>query len=111
MPATGGEEMSKIKHPKAKKETSLKRDRRKALGDNSKAWRKAIPLQKALSHRATRRAATQATQALQTSPEPEVDVAADARLAAVRGWERVAFRKKPDKPLGERVARKLARRP
>jgi hypothetical protein len=38
-------------------------------------------------------------------------VAADARLAAVRGWERVAFRKKPDKPLGDRVARKLARRP
>jgi hypothetical protein len=103
--------MSKIKHPKAKKETSLKRDRRNAYGENSKASRKAIPLQKALSHRATRRAATQATQALQTSPEPEVDVAADARLAAVRGWERVAFRKKPDKPLGERVARKLARRP
>lgn len=94
--------MSKLKSPQEKKQASLEYDRRNAYFENDKSSRKNIPRSKQLSHQATRRAANQPLQKLQS----EVDdaQAEEAELSArTRGIAkaRVAFRKRPDATLRE----------
>lgn len=102
--------MSKLKHPHAKKTASLEHDRRATSGESPKVPRKAVSQRKALSHRATRRASTLATHAVEREAAPELEDAAEVKLAGAAVKARKAFKKTPDTPLGQHVTRKLTRR-
>lgn len=96
--------------PQEKKRLSYERDRRNDYGENDKASRKAIPLRKRLAARGSRRAARAALPGgWDAIPEEEVEQAENKMLAAEqRAYLR--WRKAPDIPLAEYLARKRARR-
>ena len=99
--------MGRKKSPQQKKAESLKKDRRNAYGENSKSSRKNIPRAKARDHREARRTVRQSlTKARGAKGERAVD---DAQTEATTK-RHPRFTKKPDRPLGEHLAAKRARR-
>ena len=102
--------MSKTKSPQEKKMLSLELDRRNIYGENAKSSRKNIPKSKQLSHQSERRAGN--TPLLAIKGVVDEDQALKAELESrdrLIGKKRVAFVKRPDRPLGE-VRRKKATR-
>jgi hypothetical protein len=103
--------MSKVKTPQDKKRLSYEHDRRNSYGENHKSSRKNIPRSKCLSHQNERRAVRQALLGAQGSA---ADEAADEAQSQVLRNGRIkklkAFRKTPDRPLGEVVVQRLRRR-
>ena len=95
------------KSPEDKKALSLERDRRNTYGENAKSSRRNLPKAKARPHRANRRAAHQALSAAEG--EATVD-AADVAELQLHHKRPKSFRKQPDTPLGEVLARKASRR-
>ena len=77
------------KTPQEKKADSYAHDRRNCYGENDKASRKAIPLNKAISHRKVRR---------KFKDVREDDADAKLKLAMRKAWK-----KSPDRPLGEHL--------
>lgn len=91
--------------PQQKKRLSYARDRRNTYGENHKAARRLIPLAKALDIRSERRTQDQvlarALQRQAQAPEQLDAIENDIRATRPRKW-----RKSPDSPLGEVLARK-----
>ena len=94
--------------PQEKKRLSLQKDRRNTYGENDKASRKAIPRNKALAHRAVRRAGHEAEQTLARLEEEQAELV-QSTLTTAR-LQKGDWRKCPDSPLGEVIARQQARR-
>ena len=100
--------VSKAKSPQEKKRLSYENDRRNTYGENHKSSRKNIPRSKQLSHQDERRAVRQALIAAHGSVAEEVaDETQSQALRRGRIKKLRAFRKSPDRPLGEVVARRL----
>lgn len=100
--------MEKRKYsPQEKKDLSYRKDRRNAYGENNKSSRKNIPRSKALSIRSERHARNQALHSALIAPTEDQQVATENRVhtASPRRW-----RKSPDVPLSEHVARQRKRR-
>lgn len=99
--------MSKIKTPQEKKRQSYENDRRNSYGENHKSSRRNIPLSKQRSHQDERRAVRQALigahgdVANDAADEAQSQALIKGRVKKLRG-----FRKWPDRPLGEVVARR-----
>ena len=89
--------------PQEKKELSLQKDRRNAYGENDKASRKNIPRAKARVNRANRRADTVAMSGGVGRPVESLDERVDDAIA---GRRRKVWRKLPDEPLRDRLARR-----
>ena len=103
--------MSKVKTPQEKKRRSYEHDRRNTYGENQKSSRKNIPRSKQLLHQDERRSVRQVLIAAQGSIADEVaDEAQSQALGKGRAKKLKAFRKSPDRPLGEVVKRRLRRR-
>ncbi|WP_027576154.1 hypothetical protein [Bradyrhizobium sp. WSM1743] len=103
--------MSKVKTPQDKKRLSYEHDRRNTYGENHKSSRKNIPRSKRLSHQDERRAVRQALIPAQGDvPDEVADEAHSQVLRTGRIKKLRAFRKSPDRPLGEVVAGRLRRR-
>ena len=104
--------MSTVKNPKEKKRLSLSRDRRNIFGENSKSSRKNIARGKQRRQMSERREIAQLLGGL-VGRVSDDDAAADTelqvKLAITRSKNR-GFDKHPDKPLGEVIQRKLAKR-
>ncbi len=98
--------MSTIKRPQEKKRMSLERDRRNMYGENDKASRKLIPLGKQFSYMGLRRSVTQILSAAKGDVDEEIRDSVELR-AKVKATvaKRKSFRKRPDVPLGEVLAR------
>lgn len=96
-----------MKTPQEKKRLSYAKDRRNTYGENSKASRKSIPLRKALGIRAERHVQDHhLAQALKATGLERLDaVENEVRSTPPRVW-----RKSPDMPLGQALARQLRRR-
>ena len=103
--------MSKVKSAKEKKALSLKKDRRNIYGENPRASRKGIRRGKQRSHMEERRSVGKILRQLRESAEELEAIEADVltKTAIVRSKQK-AFKKTPDRPLGEVVKRKLAKR-
>ena len=103
--------MSKVRSPDEKKKPSYARDRRNTYGENQKSSRKNIPKSKQRSHQDERRSVRQA---LLVAEGEFADEAADEAQSQVLQKSRIkklrAFRKSPDRPLGEVVERRHRRR-
>jgi hypothetical protein len=96
------------KSPHQKKALSYARDRRNDYGQNDKASRRLIPIQKAKSQRRLRRKADQAVAAIEPADEARVDlVESDIRrdIGRVGSW----WRKWPDLALGHHIKRQHER--
>ncbi|MFB9268629.1 hypothetical protein ACFFWD_36865 [Bradyrhizobium erythrophlei] len=103
--------MSKVKTPREKKRLSYERDRRNTYGENQKSSRKNIPRSKQLSHQGERRSVRQVLVAAQGSGANEVaDEVQSQALRKGRMKQLKAFRKSPDRPLGEVIKRRMRRR-
>jgi hypothetical protein len=89
----------KTRSPQEKKALSLTKDRRNGYGENDKSSRKAIPAAKARGHRALRHADKRA---LKDVDAVEEIVPLTRRKPAWKKW--------PDVPLREAIARGLAKR-
>jgi hypothetical protein len=99
--------MSTVKIPQEKKSLSLELDRRNTYGENAKSSRKNIPLSKRLSQKALRRATKVSLETAVGLPDEDEVVAAESKLrSALTEKRRVAFKKVPDTPLGNVLARK-----
>jgi hypothetical protein len=96
-----------MKTPQEKKRLSLAKDRRNTYGENSKASRKGIPLAKARANRAERHAQDNqlAVALVSVGEEQLTSVETGVKSTKPRQW-----RKSPDKPLGEVLARRAARK-
>lgn len=100
--------MSKVKSPTEKKRLSLLKDRRNVYGECPTSSRKNIRRGKQRGHMELRRAANEELRSLKG-----VSVRADADEIESRTKDRIialarsSFKKLPDAPLGEVVARKL----
>ena len=104
-------EMSKIKTPQQKKRQSYEHDRRNTYGENQKSSRKNIPRSKQRSHQDERRSVRQVLVVAQGGIlEEAADEAQSQALRKGRIKKLKAFRKSPDRPLGEVVERRLRRR-
>jgi hypothetical protein len=103
--------MSSEKSPLAKKELSLKRDRRNAVGENSKSSRKNIARGKQISHQRERHAVSQDLASIGSAPDEDSLLAAEsaAKTTELRLKTR-RFKKIPDVPLGQVLEEKLAAR-
>jgi len=95
------------KTPQDKKTLSLRKDRRNTYGENDKASRKAIPLAKARVNRANRHLDNQLLDSASGEPTAEGAAKAEDR---VMGRRKKVWRKAPDQPLGEVLARKGKRK-
>ena len=103
--------MSKAKTPQEKKRLSYEHDRRNTYGENHKSSRKNIPRSKQLSHQDERRAVRQARiSTLGAVADEAADEAQSRALRTGRLKKLSAFRKSPDRPLGQVVERRLRRR-
>ena len=103
--------MSKVKTPQQKKRLSYEHDRRNTYGENQKSSRKNIPKSKQRSHQEERRSVRQVLIAAQGEvAEEAADQAQSQTLRTGRIKKLKAFRKSPDKPLGEVIERRLHRR-
>src|SRR5262245_2996375 len=105
--------MSKVKTPQQKTRLSYADDRRNPDGEHAKSHRKDISRIMRRSHQDERRAVGQALLdaegevAEEVADETQSQVQQKARLKQLR-----AFRKSPDRPLGQVVERRLrSRRP
>ena len=94
--------------PQEKKQLSYDRDRRNAYGENDKASRKAIPRGKRQAARAARRLASRHMPRNVTDVPVEQATDIDTTLAAAR--RKYRWRKEPDIPLRDYVARQKDRR-
>jgi hypothetical protein len=100
--------MSKnLKTPQDKKRLSYERDRRNTYGENSKSSRKNIPRSKARAKRSDRHQQDQALHGAVTAATEEQMLEAES---SAQETKRTWWAKTPDTPLGEVVARKLAKR-
>jgi hypothetical protein len=99
--------MSKLKSPQEKKAASLDHDRRNAYGENDKASRKLIPLRKQQSNQAERRMSAQPLMRLKGNVDQANASAGemDSRTQSIL-QKRNGFRKTPDRPLKDLLARK-----
>lgn len=93
--------------PQEKKALSYERDRRNNYGEAPHAARKAIPLNKARRNRSNRRHQNQ--QLRYVGPAPDEPLADELESRMLRRAPRV-WKKSPDAPLGEVVARKVGGR-
>lgn len=95
-----------MKTPQEKKQLSYVKDRRNTFGENSKASRKAIPLTKARANRSERHAQDRllSTAVVSGGVDQLTAVEVGVRSTQPRQW-----RKSPDKPLGEVLAKRAAR--
>lgn len=93
--------------PQQKKRLSYAKDRRNTYGENNKSSRKNIPLSKALDIRSERRAQDQTlARVLQAAESEQLDaIENEVRSTKPRQW-----RKSPDLPLGQALARRASRR-
>lgn len=93
--------------PRQKKRLSYARDRRNSFGENGKASRKSIPLRKAQDIRAERHAqdGSLARALRATDADALAEVENRVRATEPRQW-----RKWPDEPLGEMLARRAAQK-
>lgn len=102
--------MSKIKSPDEKKRKSYERDCRNAYGENSKASRKNIPRSKQRGHMVERHAVAESLRGLSESPSSEEIESIESETKIKSKLKRLsAFKKSPDKPLGEYLERRIAR--
>jgi hypothetical protein len=100
--------MSKAKTPQQKKRLSYKLDRRNTYGENQKSSRKNIPKSKQRSHQDERRSVRQALLVAEGQFADEVaDEAQSQVIRRGRLKKLKAFRKRPDRPLGEVVEERL----
>jgi hypothetical protein len=106
--------MSKVKSPQDKKKLSLDRDRRNLYGECPTSSRRNIRRGKQRSQRELRRATSQELASLRGAAD---DLAADEVGSRAKSKillaKRAAFKKRPDRPLGEAIkwkARWRARR-
>lgn len=103
--------MSKVRTPGEKKRLSYEHDRRNTYGENQKSSRKNIPKSKQRSHQDERRSVRQALLGAQGDVPDEVADEAQSRVLQKGRIKKLsAFRKSPDRPLGEVVERRLRRR-
>jgi hypothetical protein len=99
--------VSKVKTPQDKKRLSYDHDRRNTFGENQKSSRKIIPRSKQLSHQDERRSVRQALVGVQGRVvDDAADEAQSQALTKGRMKKLGAFRKSPDRPLGEVIARR-----
>jgi predicted nucleic acid-binding protein len=89
--------MSKVRHPRLKKQLSLARDCRNAYGESPHGSRKAIPKHQAIRRRQERRVAAVLLSALPV----DVDAIDNAVKARMRTKRLGGFRKVPDISLGQ----------
>ncbi|HEY0233132.1 MAG TPA: hypothetical protein VGC55_17930 [Dokdonella sp.] len=102
--------MSRIKTPSEKKSLSLTLDRRNSYRENDKASRKGIPLSKARSHRNERRSVEHELAAVSSLSGEGIEVI-EANVRSTARLKKVsAFRKWPDKPLGDVIVDQAIRR-
>jgi len=98
--------MSKAKSPQQKKQLSLERDRRSIYGENDKAGRKLVPRRKQLSRMAQRRGVAQILSGVRGDINEETGDSIESQVQATTGgFNLKAFRKRPDIPLNEFLAR------
>lgn len=103
--------MSKVKSPTQKKALSLKRDRRNVYGENPAASRKGIRRRKQLSHSAERHAISSTLGRVRQDSSEENASEVDAIERQLRAERKIkAFKKMPDRPLGEVILKKQLRR-
>ena len=103
--------MSKVETPQQKKRLSYDHDRRNSYGENQKSSRKNIPRSKQRSHQDERRSIRQTLAAAEGAIAEDVaDEAQSQALLTGRRKKLAAFRKSPDRALGEVVERRLRRR-
>ena len=96
-----------MKTPQEKKSLSYAKDRRNTFGENSKASRKGIPLAKARANRIERHAQDHLL-AVAVVAQTEDDLAAVE--VSVRSTKPRQWRKSPDAPLFEYLARKARKK-
>jgi hypothetical protein len=97
----------KRKTPQEKKELSYERDRRNGYGESPHAARQSIPLRKALRHRANRHLQNQQLNITGCSVNEELG---DQLESHVHHHALVDWKKFPDAPLKEIVAKNLEER-
>lgn len=103
--------MSKIKSPDEKKRKSYESDCRNTYGENSKASRKNIPRSKQRGHMTERHAVAESLRGLSESPSDEEIESTESETKVKSKQKRLsAFKKSPDKPLGEYLERRVARK-
>jgi hypothetical protein len=95
-----------MKTPQEKKRLSYAKDRRNTYGENSKASRKGIPLAKARANRSERHSQDRllGAAALPLSEDDLSAVELQVKTTKPRQW-----RKFPDEPLGQVLAKKASR--
>jgi hypothetical protein len=91
--------------PQEKKRLSYAKDRRNVYRENSKASRKGIPLAKARANRAHAQDHLLSQALVSAGADQLTSVETEVRGTKPREW-----RKTPDKPLGEALARRAARK-
>jgi hypothetical protein len=90
----------KPKTPQEKKKLSYQKDRRNTYGESPHAARKSIPKNKRIQNRISRRAQEQALPSFPAPPDPEIG---DRIETEIRRKKPAAWKKSPDRPLGEVV--------
>nr|AIA13733.1 hypothetical protein [uncultured bacterium]AIA14923.1 hypothetical protein [uncultured bacterium] len=90
--------------PQEKKALSYEKDRRNNYGENDKASRKNIPLQRAKSHRAYRKKVSEAVHAVLSAGDEEQRELEESRALSVKKPD---WKKSPDEPLGEIVKHQM----
>ncbi|MFN8149161.1 MAG: hypothetical protein U0R76_17065 [Candidatus Nanopelagicales bacterium] len=93
--------------PQEKKSLSYAKDRRNGYGENDKSSRKNVPLRKRLVNRANRHAAQQDLSDALGSTDA---VRAEAVEQRMKGKRPKSWRKRPDIPLAEHMARREGKR-
>lgn len=96
-----------MKTPQEKKRLSYAKECRNTFGENSKASRKSIPLTKARTNRAERHAQDRLLSLAVAARTEEEMIAVETQ---VKCTEPRKWRKDPDTPLGEYLARKTRRK-
>jgi hypothetical protein len=100
--------MSKVKSPTEQKRLSLSKDRRNVYGECRTSSRKNIRRSKQQGHMELRRAAKEELRGLKGVPiEADADEVESRTKDRIIALTRSSFKKVPDAPLGEVVARKL----
>jgi|SRR5579884_1863120 hypothetical protein len=102
--------MSTVRNPREKKRLSLERDRRNTYGENDKSSRKNIPRAKQRRHMDERRTVAQALSNLKGTvyEDDALQVEVLTRTRTIDSRRR-GFKKCPDTPLKDFLARKRPR--
>lgn len=96
-----------MRTPQEKKRLSYAKDRRNVFGENSKASRKGVPLAKARGIRGERHEQDQKLSVAVSAQDEDTLVAVEL---AVRAPKPRQWKKTPDKPLQQVLARKARRK-